>query len=924
MGHVLMAQELVIAPAGLWTDPNPLSAAPAGAMTEALNVVIARPGVVEPRPGLQAQSSFTSIAVDEDIVRMIPFEGDILVLTKDVSDGTGHAYWFTANDDITQTNWLANTSAWGLTVGQCHGASVRGNLYVSCTEGAFRCIDPGDDTARRAGLIRANQGHPQGNTSGGVNYPLAADTAVAYRFCTMLQAGNVTVRSAPSARFLARSYTGSSPKRVINISNFSTAIDDADAWELYRSTAFASAYEDTPTDEMSLIGSVDGSGLSDDVAVTGLRGPALYTNATQQSALLENGITPLCRDVATFREMLFFAGAKWAPKVTVDILGFGDDWRGTNVSTNDRITRFTIAGTTTNTSTTVSGVSASDIAKLRTRMRVCLSATANPASADATFPAETYVTSINVGAGTFVISNAATTTGAVTIAACDWLEFEVVTDASVTTTNRLFVADSTNSTTCFVADEFGNTTAASVDGPQALAHMVRQAFYADLPDNYCTLSCFGDGVVDAWTLVFEAWRYDIATATVRVSNSNATPDQVTYNIGKSASRGGSVAMLAWSKPGEPEHVPPGYFAEIGAADKAIERIIATRDALIVFKEDGVWRVSGYSPDTLQVDEFDRTMRLVHPDAACEWDGLVAAWTNKGVMLIGGGGAQEISLPIANLIEAAGETHAGNAAKGVFLCGWLDKGLLLLGIPSSTSTGYAEYVYCWSQRTGAWTRWSHSSRITTACAVGKDLYFGTRAADASSDAVVLKAVAESFDVTTSVTVSAVSGTGITISGGSGWTPAIGDILRQSSVDYAVTAITSSTVFTVHTTGVTAAAAAALTRSAMQVEWTVRDGENAGGQKLFREMTAVFGSAAGLVANDNAYTTDRSQTSSTSTSTMTYTASDVPTTIRTRIPRESRRCGRLEHAMTMKGAKPGWQLHGASYVYEPLSTRFRDAS
>jgi hypothetical protein len=459
-----------------------------------------------------------------------------------------------------------------------------------------------------------------------------------------------------------------------------------------------------------------------------------------------------------------------------------------------------------------------------------------------------------------------------------------------------------------------------VGGPQLLAAKFSSLF----TDPLVTMSAFGDGIVSPWTFLIESFAYDVTSITVKISNEGATPERIDRTTGKTATASGSAATLAWGKPGEPEHVPPGYFTEIGAADKAILRVLPTRDSLLVFKEDGTWRVSGYSPDSLQVDELDRTMRLVHPDAACEWDGQVAAWTNKGVMLVSDGGAQEISLPIANLIEAAGDIHAGNAAKGVFLCGWLDKGLLLLGIPSSTSTGYAEYVYCWSQRTGAWTRWSHASRITTACSVGKDLYFGTRAADASSDAVVLKAVAESYDVSTAVTVSAVSGTGITISGGSGWTPAVGDILRQSSVDYAVTAITSATVFTVHTTGVTAAAAAALTRTAMQVEWTVRDGQNAGAAKHFREATLVLGSASGLVANDNSYTTDRSQTASTSTSALTYTTSDAPTTIRTRIPRESRRCGRLEHAMTMKGAKPGWQLHGASYVFEPKSTRFPNAS
>jgi hypothetical protein len=913
-----MAQTLTVAPAGLFTDPNPLSAAPDGAMTEALNVVIARPGVVEPRPGLQAQSTFTAIAVDEDIIRMIPFEDDILVLTKDVSDSTGHAYWYTANDDMVQAGtFMGASSAWTFTIGEAQAATLGGNLYITSGEGVFRCTAPGDDNAYRAGIPRPPQTMLDKETTGWVNYPHVANTAWSNRICETATAGRLTIRSAPSARILGISYTGSSDAAI----EHTFARTPSNISEFYESAATA-AYTDQPSDEMTLIGTAAASATEFNDDASDVRGASLYTNATQEGALLENGMPPICKDVASFRDMLFFAGATRAPVLTFEVLGLGSDWRGGGGSQgSERLVGLYPSGTVTLGSPTITGISAGSIAGMRVGMRIVSNVSTDAGSADAVFPDDTYITA--VGATDITINNNALANDTV-FGALDWIEI-AVTDVGGTQTERIFLGGSVppDSATHYVdATEFRLGTGNSTRGAQTIAHKFSRLF----TDPLVTVSAFGDGSTTPWTFIVESFAYDVTSITVKISNSGATPDRIDRTTGKTATASGSVATLMWSKPGEPEHVPSGasYSKEIGAADKAIERIIPTRDALIVFKEDGVWRVSGYSPDTLQIDELDRTMRLVHPDAACEWNGRVAAWTNKGVMLVSDGGAEEISRPIANLIEAAGETHAGNGAKGVFLAGWLDKEMLLLGIPSSTSTGYAEYIYCWSQRTGAWTRWSHASRITTACAVGKDLYFGTRAADSSSDAVVLKAVAESYDVSTAVTVSSVSSTTVTISGGSGWTPAVGDILRQSSVDYAVTAITSSTVFTVHTTGVTAAAATGLTRTAMQVEWTVRDGENPGAQKHFREVTFVLGSASGLVANDNSFTSDRSQTAGTSSSSLTYTTSDVPTTIRTRIPREARRCGRLEHALTLKGAKPGWQLHGASYVFEPLSTRFRDAS
>jgi hypothetical protein len=234
------------------------------------------------------------------------------------------------------------------------------------------------------------------------------------------------------------------------------------------------------------------------------------------------------------------------------------------------------------------------------------------------------------------------------------------------------------------------------------------------------------------------------------------------------------------------------------------------------------------------------------------------------------------------------------------------------------------VYAWCERTGAWSRWTSAYSITCAAAYEGTLYFGTKPASSTEDSIILKSVAESYDVSTTVTVSGVSGTTITISGGSGWTPAVGDIVRQSSVDYAVTAITSSTVFTVHTTGLTAASAAALHRDAAEIEWTVRDGENPGAMKMFREATLLFGSSAGLTDITSTPVTDRSRTESSSTESLTYSTSAVPKTVRIGIKRESKRCGRLEHSITLPSAKPAWTFHGASYVAEPMSTRFRNAS
>jgi hypothetical protein len=914
-----MAQQLTIAPAGLFTDPNPLSAAPDGAMTEALNVVIARPGVVEPRPGLLAQSLFTALLVDEDIIAMIPFESDILVLTKDASDGTGHAYWYTANDDMTQTGTFAE-SDWGLTVGRVHGAAMNGNLYVTCGEGVFRCTAPGDDTAARAGIPRPAQALADSATTGAVNYPLAADQAFAYRFCETLTAGRIVVRSAPSARTIQRSYVGSSDKFV----TLTFAVAPDNTTEIYRSPVIE-PYTETPSDELTAIGSAAAAASSfvDDAGTTALRGSALYTNATQGGALLENGVPPLCRDVAYFRDMLFFGGATLPPVVAVEVFGMGPDWRsGVNAANHDRLVYTTVTATATLGSPTVTGVNAADIAEVRAGMRF-FSGSGDPTTGDSVWPAGTTIQSVGVNTIT-MSANALDTTGASSWNCSDWIEVDLV-DSGGTTTNRVYAF--TSGTGYMSPSEFVNNTSGEVRGPQAFAYEMTRLFDAD--GKSVVMSALGDGVDTPWIFVAEALNNNATSITIKTSNPAATPDRVDASTGKTSTVSGSPATLRWSKPGEPEHCPPGYSQEIGASDKAIERIVPARDSLFVFKEDGVWRVSGYSPDTLQVDEFDRTMRLIHPNAVCEWGGGVAAWTNQGVVILSDGGVTEISKPIANVLEAAASLHlavvGSTIYQGLFLTAWHERGLLLLGVPRTASTGYAEYIYCWSQRTGAWTRWTHTSEITCAAAVGGTLYLGTNSANSSSKAVVLKSVDISttggaYDVSTAITISNVSGSTITISAGSGWTPAIGDrVVRSGSLVGTVTSVASATVFTVNASDLTTGSATARTRSAMTVEWTVRDGGNAGAQKLFRTANVLLGSVAGLQQISSSFTTDRSQTAATSNASLTYTGSVFPTTVRKRMPREAKRCTRLEHAMTFLGAVPEWALHGVSYEFEPLSTR-----
>jgi len=118
--------------------------------------------------------------------------------------------------------------------------------------------------------------------------------------------------------------------------------------------------------------------------------------------------------------------------------------------------------------------------------------------------------------------------------------------------------------------------------------------------------------------------------------------------------------LMWSKQGQPEAVPALNFADVGSSDKAILRVVPTRDSLFIFKEDGLWRLTGEAaPWTIQ--PFDPTCHLVGVDSAVSLDNSVFAVTTQGAVRVTDTGVTVISRQIEDLIQpyiASGVPNVG--------------------------------------------------------------------------------------------------------------------------------------------------------------------------------------------------------------------------------------------------------------------------
>ena len=100
----------------------------------------------------------------------------------------------------------------------------------------------------------------------------------------------------------------------------------------------------------------------------------------------------------------------------------------------------------------------------------------------------------------------------------------------------------------------------------------------------------------------------------------------------------------YSKFNQPEAVPLLNYFDIGPEDKAVLRIFPLRTTLFVFKEDGLYRISGQTaPFSVQL--FDSSCVLIAPDTVDVADNTLFCWTTKGITNVNESGTNEISNPI---------------------------------------------------------------------------------------------------------------------------------------------------------------------------------------------------------------------------------------------------------------------------------------
>lgn len=167
--------------------------------------------------------------------------------------------------------------------------------------------------------------------------------------------------------------------------------------------------------------------------------------------------------------------------------------------------------------------------------------------------------------------------------------------------------------------------------------------------------------------------------------------------------------IAYAEYGEGvDAVPLSNYITAGAANYPIQRIIPLGDTLFIFKDEGVYILTGDTPDTFSIRAFPTPAKIVAASTAVILGNAIYVLTDQGVMAFSESGAQLISRPIEGTLATfyAGDSNLrATTASVAFAVGYETEREYHLFLPSTASDTYATQAYVYNYVTRAWTRWT---------------------------------------------------------------------------------------------------------------------------------------------------------------------------------------------------------------------------
>lgn len=311
------------------------------------------------------------------------------------------------------------------------------------------------------------------------------------------------------------------------------------------------------------------------------------------------------------------------------------------------------------------------------------------------------------------------------------------------------------------------------------------AYYIDRADGWP-----GDVLIERRELGGDAFVVEDSTSGVSAGDGpgkHFSPSIVDDGI--TSTPGDQPHGYAYSGVDEPESWPLTNYSTVASEGASILRGVPLKDRLYCFMDDGSIQVITGAAGQFRVDELDSTAQLIGPDTAKVANNQIWALTSQGVCTIDESGVGVVGLPI----EADVRTLFGPALATTKLVsfgfGYESERSYAVALPTQAGQACAQQIFVYNYFAKTWTRWpiarscgavSPTAGVFTATG-GSHAKDALHMGDGSTNKVRVERKTltpdDLCDESTTVSISAASGTTLTISSATGIE--VGDVVEQNS-------------------------------------------------------------------------------------------------------------------------------------------------
>lgn len=758
------SQSVTLKNSGISSQANVFSVSPQGSASDAVNVVIDRDAVIEPRRGFYQYGS--TFGTPSDTIKQLINYKDVIfrhVLTKLQFDADVDGDF----RDITNSDGNVEEISTGY---RLKSQEVNGNLYI-CTRTGVKKISARD----RLDLLTVpleDAGGPKGlDITAELNFTtpgwLEPNSKAAYRVMFGKKDLNENlILGAPSSPAVVYNFSTSSCTTTLTFS-LPADVTTQHFYQIYRtglSTDTPPTEPGDPGDEMNLIfeenitsaNILAGEITVEDITPEDFRrsGTLLYTNPVSGEGILQaNEKPPFAKDIALYKNYTFFANTSSMQRLTFSILTV--DGITSNVDTitisdnNGTDTVYTFQGTNETFTADYTGAATTDL----------YNAAAGPAKhftvASANDERKYYVWNYqgvddldpgplvpalagyigikNIILNTDTLTDIRSKTGNSIMDATD--DFNVIVS---TVSDEVFIACANNGPVATTPTEnITNFTITSDDAGTGEDIPANKIFLPRIPvgeENGPTVSQQLEQIAKSMVRVINAQDplvagyYQSTYASVpgqmllegrdtvgpivylySTVGTNFTPTLPPNNLAQNqvfSSNEVRPNRIMFSKLSQPDAVPLVNFIDVGPKDRAISRIIALRESLFIIKEEGIYRLSGDTAPFI-VAPFDSSVQVLAPDTAVVLNNQIYALSTQGVIVVTDTGVQVISRPIENLLLNI--IRDGFNYKTIsFGVSYESDRSYHLWAPTIVNDTYATQCFRYNTFTNSWTRWNKAA------------------------------------------------------------------------------------------------------------------------------------------------------------------------------------------------------------------------